>query len=375
MNPRLDSARAGSRAWHRTCLVRFERGADGRLPLDSGAEPMEPESLLVIDDDPLFCRLAEVLLAGHGYRVVTETDPRKTLTLLQGGDFDVVLVDLVMPELGGLELISQIREHWNVLPILVVTAHGSVETTLEAMRRGATDFVTKPVDAPLLDLRIRGAYDLERTRRLANTDGLTGLYNHRFLQERLDQEIERSDRYDRPLSLVMADLDHFKDFNDTYGHPRGDQALIAVARTLRQVSRSSDVVARYGGEEFTLLLPETALVEGWVLAERARQCVEALRTQVGSALTGRRMTLSLGLAPFSPGTTKAALIQEADAALYLAKRQGRNRVCVGQAPAAGPKRRAEAARNQRRGQRSRARRLRLPAALPAPLRLVQSDEP
>lgn len=194
---------------------------------------MEPKNLLVVDDDPFFCRLAQVLLTNHGYRVVTETDARKTLHLLGNGDFDLVLVDLVMPEMGGLELIERIREHFNVLLILVVTAHGSASTTLQAMRRGATDFVTKPVDAPLLDLRIRGAYELERNRRLANTDGLTGLYNHRFLQQELRQEIERADRYGRPLSLAMADLDRFKLFNDTFGHPQGDEVLIAVAHTLR----------------------------------------------------------------------------------------------------------------------------------------------
>ena len=337
---------------------------------------MEPKSLLVIDDDPFFCRLAATLLASSGYRVVTETDPRHTLKLLRDGDFDVVLVDLVMPEMGGLELIARIREHWSALPILVVTAHGSAETTLAAMQRGATDFVTKPVDAPLLDLRIRGAYDLERARRLANTDGLTGLYNHRFLQERLAQEVERADRYGRPLSLAMADLDHFKRFNDAYGHPQGDEVLIAVARTLRRVSRSSDVVARYGGEEFTLLLPETTLADARVLAERARQCVEALRFQVGSAATGRPVTLSLGLAPFAPGSDRESLIREADAALYRAKRRGRNRVCVAEAPVVGSPRSAEGAlRLLGRGRGSAAHRLRRRrAALPAPLRLGRSGE-
>ena len=286
---------------------------------------MEPHRLLVVDDDESVCHVMSVLLADLGYEVVTETDPRRVLSLVRQGEFDVVLLDIVMPDLDGLELIDQIREHFNVLPILVVTAYGSAELTVEAMRRGATDFVTKPVDAPLLDLRIRRAFDLEQTRRKANTDGLTGLYNHRYLQERLLQEIERAERYDRPLSVVMADLDHFKSFNDAHGHPRGDEVLIAVSSTLRQVSRASDILARYGGEEFTLILPETTHEESLVVAERARQCIDALNLEIGTGGT-LRVTLSLGIASYVPGMSKEALIESADAALYSAKRRGRNRV-------------------------------------------------
>ncbi len=304
---------------------------------------MQPQHLLVVDDDEAVCQVMSIMLTDLGYDVVAETDPRKALAILREGEFDVVLVDIVMPDLDGLELIDQIREHFNVLPILVVTAYGSSELTVDAMRRGATDFVTKPVDAPLLDLRIRRAFDLEQTRRMANTDGLTGLYNHRHLQERLQQEIERAERYGRPLSVVMADLDHFKSFNDAFGHPRGDELLMAVARTLRHLSRASDILARYGGEEFTLVLPETSAADALVLAERVRQCIAALDTgeMIDSASTRRdagilpvrevvrpSVTLSLGVASLSRGETKEVLIEAADAALYDAKRAGRNRVCV-----------------------------------------------
>ena len=289
---------------------------------------MEPKNVLVVDDDAAFCSVVEVVLSERGYQVVTATDPRRALELLHRGDFDTVLLDLVMPDLDGLELLDRIREHWNVLPIVVVTGHGGAENTLEAMRRGATDFVTKPVTGPLLDLRIRSAWDLEQARRLANTDGLTGLYNHRYLQERLRHEVQRATRYGRQLSLVMADLDHFKAYNDAHGHPRGDEALITIAHTLRQISRSSDVVARYGGEEFTLILPETPGDEARVLAERARKCVESLELSGRDAFTTVRVTLSAGIASLYPGCTQEALIEAADGALYRAKREGRNRVCA-----------------------------------------------
>ena len=295
---------------------------------------MQPKHLLIVDDDPTVCEVMSAMLMNLGYDVVAETDARNVLSILRAGKPDVVLVDIMMPDLNGLDLIDLIREHYNVLPILVVTAYGSAELTVDAMRRGATDFVTKPVDAALIDLRIRRAFDLEQARRMANTDGLTGLYNHRHLQERLQQEIVRAERYRRPLSVIMADLDHFKGFNDTFGHPRGDELLIEVARTLRQLSRASDILARYGGEEFTLVLPETSAEDAQVLAERIRQCVKELdfddsdgeATPSGEARA--RVTLSLGVASHVRGGAKEALIEAADAALYQAKRAGRDRVVV-----------------------------------------------
>ncbi len=288
---------------------------------------MKPRHLLVVDDDEAVCQVMAIMLTDRGYEVVTETDARNVMGILREGEFDVVLVDIVMPELDGLALIEKIREHFNILPILVVTGYGSAELTLDAMRRGATDFVTKPVDSTLLDLRIRQSFDLEETRRMANTDGLTGLYNHRYLQERLKQEVERAERYTRPLSVVMGDIDHFKNFNDTFGHPRGDKLLIAVSTTLRQLSRASDVLARYGGEEFTMILPETTAEEALVLAERVRQCVAALVLDTRDGQTAR-VTVSLGIASHVTGCSSERLIENADAALYKAKRAGRNRVCL-----------------------------------------------
>lgn len=284
----------------------------------------EPKTVLVVDDDPSVCHLFSAMLKAHGFEVVAEEDGHKALGLLRDGGFDVVVLDLVMPHIDGLSMIAEIREYDAALPILVVTGYGSAETTVAAMRCGATDFVTKPVDdAAFLDLRVRRAWDLEHARRLANTDGLTGIYNHRYLQERLRSEIDRAERYSRPLSVIMADLDHFKHFNDAYGHPRGDEVLIEVAHTLRRLSRATDVVARYGGEEFTLILPETPASEARVLAERARECIAAFCL---TADAEHPVTLSAGIAAHHAGMTKEELIEAADCALYRAKREGRDRV-------------------------------------------------
>lgn len=284
--------------------------------------------LLVVDDDEVFCRVLQAQMESRGYRVSTLTGGSRALEFLRAHDVDLLLLDLVMPDIGGLELLAQIREHFAVLPIVVVTGHDTAEATVAAMRGGASDFITKPVESSFLDLRIRRALSHEHNKQLANTDGLTGLYNHRHLQERLEQEVQRACRYQRNLSLIMADLDGFKAYNDTFGHPRGDEVLIQVARTFRRVSRASDVVARYGGEEFTLILPETPLAEAARVAERAREAVEALRFDNPGGGPSPHVSLSLGVAALPTGGTREQLVSAADQALYLAKRQGRNRVAV-----------------------------------------------
>jgi len=164
----------------------------------------------------------------------------------------------------------------------------------------------------------------EQTERLATTDGLTGLANHRTFQGRLDEHVAHAQRYGKKLSLILCDIDHFKSVNDTYGHPVGDLVLKAVARTLAKEARATDVVARYGGEEFAVVMPETDAAGALVIAERIRERIGRLALDTGQ---GRlQITMSLGVTTFpEDGTTKAALVERADACLYHAKRHGRNR--------------------------------------------------
>jgi diguanylate cyclase (GGDEF)-like protein len=170
-----------------------------------------------------------------------------------------------------------------------------------------------------------------RTRRLASTDGLTDLCNHRTFQERLLQEVNRANRYNRPLSLLMIDVDHFKLYNDTFGHPQGDLVLQDIARLLKESSRTSDTVARYGGEEFALVLPETDHVSAEKLANRLREQVEQHHFPGQERMPEGTLTVSIGVAMHTFTGTKEALLRAADAALYTAKRAGRNRVCVADA--------------------------------------------
>jgi len=287
--------------------------------------------VLVVDDEEIICTLFAAMLGHYGrYHVVTTTDGRQVMDILRREPFDVMLLDMSMPAISGLEVLRQVTQAFEELPVIIVTGHGTIEIAVESMQAGAADFVTKPVPAAVLHLRIQKALEHARTRRLACTDGLTEVYNHRTFQERLTQEIARANRYGRPLSLLMIDVDHFKVYNDTYGHPEGDIVLQDLARLLREVSRSSDTVARYGGEEFAVILPETDGVNAQKIGERLREQVERHAFRGQELMPGGTLTISIGVATHTSAGSKDALLQAADTALYTAKREGRNRVCVAQ---------------------------------------------
>jgi two-component system cell cycle response regulator len=285
--------------------------------------------VLVVDDEEIICTLFAAMLGHYGrYHVVTTTDGRQVMDILRREPFDVMLLDMSMPAISGLDVLRQVTQAFEELPVIIVTGHGSIEIAVESMQAGAADFVTKPVPAAVLHLRIQKALEHARTRRLASTDGLTEVYNHRTFQERLSQEIARADRYRRPLSVLMIDVDHFKVYNDTCGHPQGDIVLQDLARLLREMSRTSDTVARYGGEEFAIILPETDSVGAQKIALRLREQVEGYAFPGKEIMPGGTLTISIGVATHAPAGSKDALLQAADTALYTAKREGRNRVCM-----------------------------------------------
>jgi two-component system cell cycle response regulator len=288
-------------------------------------------NVLVVDDEEIICTLFAAMLGHYGrYHVVTTTDGRQVIDILRREPFDVMLLDMSMPAISGLEVLRQVTQAFEELPVIIVTGHGSIEIAVESMQAGAADFVTKPVPAAVLHLRIQKALEHARTRRLASTDGLTGVYNQRTFQERLSQEIARADRYSRPLSVLMIDVDHFKVYNDTYGHPQGDIVLQDLARLLQEMSRTSDTVARYGGEEFAIILPETDRVGAQKISQRLCEQVERYPFPGQELMPGGTLTISIGVATYASAGSKEALLQAADTALYTAKREGRNRVCVAQ---------------------------------------------
>lgn len=287
---------------------------------------MTPQ-ILVVDDDVLVSQvLAEILRHAGGYNVTVEMDGREVVRRLQNEKYDLVLLDIMMPEINGIDLLRQLKAYFDEVPVIMVTAYASVELAVEAMQIGAADFVTKPVEAAVLHIRVHKALEYARTKRLASTDGLTGLYNRRVFQERLQEEIERANRYERPLSLLMIDIDHFKMHNDTHGHLWGDTILVEVARLLKELSRTSDVVARYGGEEFAMILPETTQGQAVCIANRLRKTIEN-HCFIDMPSSGV-VTVSVGAAMYRATEGTTTFLAAADQALYAAKRGGRNCVHV-----------------------------------------------
>lgn len=287
-----------------------------------------PTKVLIVDDEEVICQLFAEMLKHYGYETLTETDAGKVMDHLRAEHFDVLLLDLVMPHIGGFVLLEQITNNYKNLPVIIVTGHGSIETAVEAMQAGASDFVTKPVEASVLDFRIKKAIEYIRTKRLANTDGLTNLYNYRSFRERLGEEVERANRYNRPLCLMMIDIDHFKTYNDTHGHLLGDEVLVLVAQALQTVCRASDFAARYGGDEFALILPETDKPDAIAMGQRLQQHIASGNFPGTDHLSAKALTISAGIVKYRAPHTEEELLEVSDMALYQAKREGRNRVFV-----------------------------------------------
>ncbi len=285
--------------------------------------------VLVADDEAIVCTLFAAMLSRYsGYEVVTTTDVQTVLPTLRRTPFDVVLLDIGIPTLPSLEILRQITQTCEGLPVIVVTGLATVEIAVESMQAGAADFVTKPVPASVLHLRIQRALEHARTRRLASIDRLTEMANHRTFHERLAQEIARAERYKRPLSLLMLDIDHFQMYNEIHGYLQGDVALQDLARLFQTLSRTSDTVARYGGEEFAIILPETDSASAQRIGQRFRQGVEQHSFPGAEDLSGGRLTVSIGGASYQACAPHNTLLQAAEAALSRAKQAGRNRVCM-----------------------------------------------
>ncbi len=311
--------------------------------------------VLVADDEATIRGVILQQLAEEGMEVVQAASAEEALERLQSEPFPLVIIDLSLGRMTGLDLLREIKRSASDTTVVVLTGNPSLETAMSALRSGAYDYLTKPfedidlvtavvhraIDRSKLDLHNRALLDdlkrnteeLERMNArltdIANRDGLTGLYNHRFFREALELEVARCRRHRRPFSVIFMDLDHFKHYNDTYGHLAGDSLLCAVAKLLQERTRGETVAARYGGEEFVLLVPETASEGARRYAEGIRQAVECHRFTGQQTQPLGKITLSLGVASYpQAGGEPAQLVGRADEALDHSKRAGRNRVSV-----------------------------------------------
>jgi diguanylate cyclase (GGDEF)-like protein len=323
-------------------------------------------SILIVDDSPDARLLLEAILKSAGHKdIYLATSGSDALTYfsndnLKGADrgVELILMDVTMPEMNGIEACRRIKtiEHFQDVPVIMVTANTNPDNLQMAFDAGATDYITKPPNKVELLARVRSALRLkqemdrrklrerelleatrqltaanEELNRISSIDGLTGILNRRYFDETFHKEWRRTVRHARPLSLIMSDIDHFKYYNDRYGHLAGDDCLRMVAKATNNVlRRPGDFVARYGGEEFVTVLPNTDINGAVVVAEAMRSNVEALEIEHAASPAGAWVTISLGVADVFHARFLEPddLISAADKALYRAKREGRNRVKV-----------------------------------------------
>jgi diguanylate cyclase (GGDEF)-like protein len=306
--------------------------------------------ILVVDDSRTQLDWLVQVLQREGYDVRSAASGKEALLKVRTEPPDLVLLDMILPDMDGLEVLRFVkaRPEDQFIPVIILSVKSDLDSKVTGLRIGADDFLAKPfAEAEILArcaamLRIKTLQDqLRATQRKLEeqsiTDGLTGLKNRRFFDERLPEEFRRAQRYADPVSLIMIDLDHFKRVNDRHGHPMGDVVLRQAATLVRLAIRDTDIGARYGGEEFGVILPKTHLAGALAVAERIwRELGQHVYRPEGPAGAGApelRVTASIGLAffPSKDITSAELLLKYADDALYQAKNSGRNTICLYQA--------------------------------------------
>jgi len=283
--------------------------------------------LLIVDDQPANIQALHRVFAAD-CQVLMATDGARALALCRERQPDLVLLDVQMPGMDGYQLCAELKADplLRAIPVIFVTAQDRPEDETRALDAGAADFITKPFNPTVVRARVRTQLTLKAQadllRELAFVDGLTGVHNRRHFDERFGAEARRAQRTRAPLAIVLADVDHFKRYNDALGHLAGDDCLRRVAAALRTcLRRPTDLLARYGGEEFVSLLPDTDLAGAIGVAQLMEDTVRALALP-HPGVAGP-VTISLGVAA---GTQEPGLVEAADRALYLAKAAGRGRV-------------------------------------------------
>ncbi|MBW2308014.1 MAG: diguanylate cyclase [Deltaproteobacteria bacterium] len=291
--------------------------------------------ILIADDEPISRRVLEAFLRKWGYEVVVTRDGNTAWEALRHEEAPrLALLDWMMPGMDGVELCRKIRTSITdkYTYIILLTAKESKEDIIKGLESGADDYITKPFDAEELKCRIRIGQRIigleERLKRIASTDYLTGVLNRRSLMERLEAEISRSGREEKPLAVILSDIDYFKMVNDRYGHQAGDAVLQEFAACLTRAGRAYDFVGRYGGEEFLVCCPGASGGHAITIAKRMREMVEALKISVHGGSESISITASFGVAwNHSEEVDVDSIVNRADEALYRAKAEGRNRVC------------------------------------------------
>lgn len=296
--------------------------------------------LMLIDDDVVQSRRVSEKLTAGGYQVTHFSDHKKALEgVLTMPSLDLIFISTQLADIDGLRLATQFKavEQVRHVPIIMLVDEDDQHLMLKGLELGVNDYLVSPVDFNEMFARVktqirRKKYqealksNYQESVSMAVTDGLTRLYNRHYLDTHLKNLVRQAAEQGRNLSLVIMDMDHFKQVNDTYGHGVGDEVLKGLAGIIVNTIRSADLAARYGGEEFVVLMPETDAVRAFEAAERLRRAVENTPFAVTHPQSPLRKTVSIGCATMLPTDTPETLLRRADVALYEAKEAGRNRV-------------------------------------------------
>lgn len=292
--------------------------------------------LLLVDDQPLNIRVLNELFR-FDCEVYMATRGEQAISICQQQQPDLVLLDVVMEGMDGHQVCQALKADpaTSHIPIIFVSAKGEENDEAQGLEMGAVDYISKPFNPIIVRARVNTHLTLklqnDYLRNLASLDGLTGIANRRIFDERLASAWRQACRASTPLSLLMIDIDCFKQFNDHFGHLQGDQCLKRVASALAtSVGRPYDLVARYGGEEFICLLPDTDTAGALQIAQNLQAQIESLQIEHPASTAADLITLSIGAATVQPAlhTDSSQLLQAADAELYKAKHAGRNRISV-----------------------------------------------
>lgn len=278
--------------------------------------------ILLVDDDPSVLNLLELLISSFGYESVCTENGQQAVDLLDSSSFDIVISDVIMPEMDGLELLAHIQKYHPNSDVIMATGHSDTISYTDVIKAGASDFIAKPFSRDELEAKlnriIREQKVIRELERLSTCDSLTSLYNRRYFDIKLWEEAHRAHRQEYPLFLAMVDVDRFKKYNDEFGHQAGDNVLQSIGRVITSTTRKNvDQNYRYGGDEFTIILPQTSMEQASQVAHR----IVTSYHELGFGSTD----LSIGLARFirhegdSWNNDVINLIDRADKAMYQAK--------------------------------------------------------
>jgi diguanylate cyclase (GGDEF)-like protein len=292
------------------------------------------QTILVVEDERLNIDILSAEFCGD-YHVLVAKDGRQAFRRLENNTVDLILLDIVLPEINGFDCLRLLKrsEITKDIPVIIITSKSEVEDEATGLQLGAVDFIRKPFNLPIVRARVKTHLDLKRKSELletfASVDALTNLPNRRKVDEMMQSEWRRAVRIDQFLTYMLVDVDHFKQYNDNYGHQAGDDCLRKVAQSLRgSLPRAEDFVGRYGGEEFLIILPNTDLSGAMVVVERIRSNVEGMCLVHQFSSTADHVTISLGVASTRPARSLAdpeVLLGTADRLLFRSKEGGRNR--------------------------------------------------